>query len=297
MPTNERGNHTMKYTAVITKGGKIHRITVEASNMLEARKSINELFAGSVDKFNVFPITSDENGVPYTDGIIEGALFTSKSVAKYVAVREGLDHQWQLLNDITARKKDGAAADCVQEAATALLDSIKRGLYIEEQYDKAYNAVNRWMYQNGYRNWIKGKKCDISIDQLDDHSMIVEVSPGMFSFVREDSNYIPYKTEREKARTANYIAVILETLHELTEPQARTVYHIVSRGRSIASAAKEENICISSSFRRIENARRKAQICRKKYNEYTVCPGELEAMFRRLSPIAREIAIDVLESI
>ena len=287
----------MRFTAVLNKGGKIHRITFDASDIGEAYKNTKEFFAGNGVEYDVFYSTSNENGKPYTDGIIEGAWFSCKKVAKYLASHEGLEHQWKLLNDIIARRKGGAAEDCMQEAATALLDSIKRGLCIEKQYDEAFNSVSRWMYQNSYRNWKKGRANNIAIDELGDCAVIVEVSQGLFSCIKQGSNYIPCRNERVNCRTANYIAVILETLHELTEPQLRATYYIVSRDMSMRSAAKAENISTSSLSHRIGNARKTAQTCRLLYNNCVVSKKELEAMLERLSPIARIIAIDVFNSI
>ena len=291
----KRKGQLMKYTAVLKNSEKVRRLTIEAESVKEAHSIIRELTSGKGMKIVIYPIICDEYGKPYTDGIIEGAWRVCKDVLTYLTSREGLDHQWELLNDIIQRRTDGLAADCHQEAMLALLEEIGNNTPIEEKYNKAYNAVNRWLYHNHLRNWIHRKQETFPIDAMSDYAVIVEVSQGMFSIIKTDSNYIPMPREVTVVRDMQRVAMILQTLNDLTEKQMQIVYNIVSRDMSIQGAARETNTTMSCAYTRVKHARKTALANMRLYAQHKASKRELRQLFNALSPLAREVALDVLQ--
>ena len=285
----------MKYTAVLKNSEKIRRLTIEAESVKEAHSIIRELISGKGMKIVIYPIISDEYGKPYTDGIIEGAWRTCKDVVSLHISKEGTNEQWELLNDIIQRRTDGIAADCHQEAMLTLLEEIGNNTPIEEKYNKAYNAVNRWLYHNRFTSWRRKNADPIAIDAMSDYAVIVEVAQGMFSIIKTDSNYIPMPREVTVVRDTQRIAMILQTLNDLTEKQIQIVYNIVSRDMSIQGAARETNTTMSCAYARVKHARKTALANKRLYAQYKASKRELQQLFNALSPLAREVALDVLQ--
>ena len=294
MYARRKGDY-MKYTAVLKNGEKIRRLTVEAENAREVFSMIRELIFDKSIKITVYPVISDEHGRPCVDGIIAGAWRVCKDVVSHHTSKEGTNEQWELLDDIIHKKNDGVAADCHQEAVLALLEEVGNSMPIEEQYNKAYNAVNRWLYHNNFTSWRRKNSASVSIDAMGDHAVIVEVSQGMFSIIKTDSNYIPTPSEVTVVRDMRRIAMILQTLNDMTEKQIQIVYNIVSCDMSIHSAAHEANVAMSAAYSRIKKARKTALANKRLYAQQRTSKRELQQLFDSLSPLAREVALDVLQ--
>lgn len=234
----------MKYVSIITNtNGTTTTIYSDAPDIKTARKdSLPYTTEGAT--LRVYPLTTDlieviidgkkakKNGI-LTAELTAGALMVVRRTTANMIAREGGSLQYQLYNECRrplSEIDDPNVLDCISVARLALLEGIENGDPIDEQYHRAYLALNKYLRNSKQINLSATAQRTLYIEDI--NGDIINISSGINAIVNF-KEYAPtainFEIDRDKL---TYYSEIIIAISGTLTPTQRKVLIFLAKGYS-----------------------------------------------------------------
>lgn len=206
------------------------------------------------DTIRVYATTQDEHGAPITDGIQAGALTVVKRTTANMITREGGDLQYKLYNECRRPNTDDPdTQDCISVATLALYEAIADGEPIDEQYHRAYLALNKYLRANKQINLSATAMRTIYIEDI--NGDIINVYGEVNRILAPGERYTPIDEDENTADITAEHRRIIHTITATLTPTQIKVLSYMARGYSnhqIADAMHRDRKTIIEHIRKIQ---------------------------------------------
>lgn len=181
----------MQHTIIISHAdGTTSTLHTQADNAKQAHEYAETKRTADTDTIRTYATTQDENGAILIDGVQAGALTVCRRTTANMIAREGGNLQYKLYNAVRNPVTDDPdALDCISVAQLALLDAIADGEPIEEQYHRAYLALNKHLRANRQLNLSATAMRTIYIEDI--NGDIISVNGEINRILATNERYIP----------------------------------------------------------------------------------------------------------
>lgn len=246
----------MLYTIIINHADGTQTVKhTTADGAKQAHEHGAQFATNKGDTIRVYATTQDEHGAPITDGIQAGALTVVKRTTANMITREGGELQYKLYNECRRPHTDDPdTQDCISVATLALYEAIADGEPIDEQYHRAYLALNKYLRANKQINLSATAMRTIYIEDI--HGDIINVYGEVNRILAPGERYTPIDNEDEdNPDTTAEQRRIIHTITATLTPTQIKVLSYMARGYSnhqIADAMHRDRKTIIEHIRKIQ---------------------------------------------
>lgn len=222
----------MLYTIIITQADGTQTTTnTQADGAKQAHEQAAQT-AKQGDTIRAYATTTDEQGAFIVDGIQAGALTVVKRTTANMITREGGDLQYRLYNECRRPHTDDPdTLDCISVAQCALIEAIADGEPIDEQYHRAYLALNKHLRANKQINLSATAQRTLYIEDI--NGDIVNVYGEINRILAPGERYTPTDTDSDTdPDTINRYTAIIHNITATLTPTQCTVLKLLARGYS-----------------------------------------------------------------
>lgn len=231
----------MLYTFIITKtDGTIVTRNQTADTMKQAHQHSETLRTIETDNIKVYATIVDENGEINVDGLQSGALTIVKCTTANMICREGGDIQYRLYSE--CRKShidDPDVQDMLSVATLALLEAVNDGVPIDEQYHRAYLAVNKHLRASKQINLSATAMRTVYIEDI--NGDIISVNGEINRILAPDERYIPYIDNTDINDITNAKRRLIQEIISTLSTTQTTVLRYLAQGYSLRQIAVKIN--------------------------------------------------------
>ena len=251
----KKGATIMLYTIIITHADGTQTAThTTADGAKQAHEHGAQIATSKGDQIRVYATTQDEHGNPIVDGIRAGALTVIKRTTANMVMREGGDLQYKLYNECRRPHTDDPdTLDCISVATLALFEGIADGDPIDEQYHRAYLALNKHLRANKQINLSATAMRTIYIEDI--NGDIINVYGEVNRILAPGERYTPIDEDENTADTTAEQRRIIHTITATLTPTQIKVLSYMARGYSnhqIADAMHRDRKTIIEHIRKIQ---------------------------------------------
>lgn len=234
----------MKYVSIITNANNTTTtIYTTAPDIKTARKDSLPYTTEGVT-LRVYPLTTGlieviidgkkakKNGI-LTAELTAGALMVVKRTTANMIAREGGSLQYQLYNACRlplSEIDDPNVLDCISVARLALIEGVKNGDPIDQQYHRAYLSLNKYLRDNKQINLSATAQRTLYIEDI--NGDIVNISSGINAIINL-KEYAPtainFEIDRDKL---TYYSEIIIAISKALTPTQRKVLIFLAKGYS-----------------------------------------------------------------
>lgn len=245
----------MLYTFIITKtDGTIVTRNQTADTMKQAHQHSETLRTIETDNIKVYATIVDENGEINVNGLQSGALTIVKRTTANMICREGGDIQYRLYNECRRPQIDDPdVQDMLSVATLELLQANAEGATIDEQYHRAYLAVNKHLRASKQINLSATAMRTVYIEDI--NGEIISVNGEINRILAPDERYTPEIDDTPDITTTEAQRRAIKAITATLTPTQINVLRYMAKGYSnhqIAEVMHRDRKTVIEHIRKIQ---------------------------------------------
>lgn len=229
----------MKYTIIITHAdGTTTTHAVQADNASTAHKQAEALTIEGDTIRTYATIAENPNDEINVDELQAGALTIVKRTTANMICREGGDIQYRLYNE--CRKPhidDPDVDDMLSVAMLALIEAVREGEPIDEQYHRAYLAVNKHLRASKQINLSATAMRTVYIEDI--NGEIISVNGEINRILAPDERYTPDIDDTTAPEITNAQRQAIKAITATLTPTQINVLRYMAKGYSLRQIAEK----------------------------------------------------------
>lgn len=252
----------MLFTIIKTEKDNTTSSIITADTLKQAYDSVKPAHGQQQNAtVRIYPTTTNADGSYNSEGLQAGALMVVKRTTANMISREGGNIQHRLYNACrTSPVVDNDVLDCIQVAIVELIESISKGLDIEQQYKNAYKALNKHLYDSATIRLDRTAQRTIYIEDIEGD--IISTNDEIAKILEPGSPYTGdihlFGFADDMATVVQHRRIINTVALQLKSKQKIVLKHM-AKGNSVRQIAEKMNRAVSTTQEHITKIREKAK--------------------------------------